>query len=132
MERKDAQISFLEDRIHEQTEILEHYSKTERILQEKCEAAEAARESYAKQLENARQKIDGFCDSFEKSNSAFKTLQEQVDVSHKIQKKMQQESDLLKKRSELVQQNSERCVAENQRLLGQVKTLFLKWVSKWL
>lgn len=104
----------------EQTELVDQYVKTESVLQEKCLAAEAARDTYAKQLEDAKVRINGFCESFEKSNAAFKQLQDQMDMSNKIQKKMQQESDLLKKRSDLVQQKSERLIAENERLLEQV------------
>ena len=94
--------------------------KTEDLLREKCQAAEAARDSYAGQLEEAKERISSLCDSFEKSSVAFKQLQDQVDMSHKIQKKMQQESDLLKRRSDLVQQKSERLMAENTKLLEQV------------
>lgn len=118
--RKETQISFLKERIQEQSDLVEHYVMTEKVLQEKCLAAEGARDTYAKQLTDAKERIDAFCDSFEKSNTAFKQLQDQVDTSQKIQKKMQQESELLKKRSDLVQQKSQRLVTENEKLLEQV------------
>jgi len=41
-------------------------------------------------------------------------------MSNKIQKKLQQESDLLKKRSDLIQKKSEKVVTENDKLTEQV------------
>lgn len=68
--RKDAQITFLQERLNEQAELVHHYEKTEILLQEKCKASEEAKETFAKQLENAKEKITGFCTSFEQSNKA--------------------------------------------------------------
>lgn len=58
-------------------------------------------------------------------------------MSNKIQKKLQQESDLLKKRSDLIQKKSEKVVAENDKLTEQVSyklfgfecyNLVIRWI----
>eukprot|EP00210_Caulerpa_lentillifera_P002460 g2358.t1 len=126
LSRKDVQINFLQERLNEQAELVQHYEKAEILLQEKCKTSEEAKESFAKQLENAKEKITGFCTSFEQSNKAFKQLQSQLDMSNKIQKKLQQESELLKQRSDLVQKKSEKVVTENEKLTEQVDSMRAK------